>query len=294
MRGLGGFGLAPADGLFDFERLINRRRASRCWPDEFRDEVLARLLELNGKRAGEEAHRGRTASTRRGRQYSLTEGYEWRRRSTHWGPRVSGGSPWRSIAGEKRRNIENIGTCRFLLSRTGLAERFSVSDNRHLLANPNARIARGFTMLINVLDPNLSSLAANAAVELDLLIHGEPTTLDDVRQLSERLRRSLTQPELGQPSRRLQVDTETESVLGQAFVRAELGDPGTILSELAQRTEQIASQLSSTEPGTPPRGVEAGQHPLEPQRAFCLALSKAAAAHRQLTFDTRPPHPNRR
>lgn len=37
-------------------------------------------------------------------------------------------------------------------------------------------------MLVNALDPDLSSLASDAAVELDLLINGEPTTL--VRSVS--------------------------------------------------------------------------------------------------------------
>ena len=59
------------------------------------------------------------------------------------------------------------------------------------------------------------SLAADAAVELDLLINGEPTALDGVRRLGERLSQALDQP-----AHRLQVDTETETVLGQAFTRA--------------------------------------------------------------------------
>jgi hypothetical protein len=33
-------------------------------------------------------------------------------------------------------------------------------------------------MLVNVLDPDLPSLASNAAIELDLLINDEPTSLD--------------------------------------------------------------------------------------------------------------------
>jgi len=136
-------------------------------------------------------------------------------------------------------------------------------------------------MTVNALDPNLSSLAANAAVELDLLINGDSTDLEGVRQLGDRLRQSVDWSASSQQAYRLQVDTETETVLGQAFVRANLGDPGTILSELFRRTEQIATQLSSTDSGTEHKGLES-------QRAFCLALSQVAAAHRQLTLDTRP------
>ena len=38
------------------------------WPDEVRDEVLARLLELNGQRAKEEVRSGAAATKKRGGQ----------------------------------------------------------------------------------------------------------------------------------------------------------------------------------------------------------------------------------
>jgi hypothetical protein len=38
------------------------------WPDEVRDEVLARLLELNAERAKEEARSGAAAAKKRGRK----------------------------------------------------------------------------------------------------------------------------------------------------------------------------------------------------------------------------------
>ena len=142
-------------------------------------------------------------------------------------------------------------------------------------------------MLVNALDPDLCSLAADAAVELDLLINGEPTDMEGVRRLGERLRQTLDQPDTGQPTRRLHVDTETETVLGQAFTRAGVADAATILGELPQRTEEIAEQLSSTGSGT-------DETVLQKQRDFCLALSQSAAAYRQLIFDVRPPHPYRR
>ena len=140
--------------------------------------------------------------------------------------------------------------------------------------------------MVNVLDPKLPWLASNAAVELDLLINGDETDLEAVKQLGERLRQTLDTPVAGQPARGLQVDTETETVLGQAFAQAG-ADPATILGELFRRTEQIAGQLSSAEAATE-------RKTLEWQRAFCLALSQSAAAYRQSIFDVRPPHPYRR
>jgi hypothetical protein len=136
------------------------------------------------------------------------------------------------------------------------------------------------------MDTHLPSLASNAAVELDLLINGEETDLDAVRQLAERLRLSLDKPTPDQPARGLQVDTETETILGLAFTHAG-EDPSTILSRLLYRTEQVAKELSSIEASTERKA-------LEWQRAFCLALSQSAAAYRQSMFEVRPPHPYRR
>jgi hypothetical protein len=141
-------------------------------------------------------------------------------------------------------------------------------------------------MFVNALDPELPSLAADAAIELDLLINGEPAGVDAVHRLGKRLRETLGQPQAGQTARGLQVDTEMETVLGQAFIGSG-DDPATILQHLFQRTQEISNQLSSAQGGTERRQ-------LEWQRAFCLALSQSAAAYRQMIFDVRPPHPYRR
>ena len=141
-------------------------------------------------------------------------------------------------------------------------------------------------MFVNARDSELSSLASNAAVELDLLINGEQTDVDAVRLLGERLHQTLDKPAPGQPARGLQVDTETEAVLGQAFVKTG-EDPATILGNLFNRTERIADLLSSAKQGTQ-------RSELEWQRTFCLALSQCAATFRQMILDDRPPHPYRR
>ena len=57
------------DYEIDEEEWGNRKKPWRCrWPDEVRDEVLARLLELNAARAQEEARSGAAAEKRRGRK----------------------------------------------------------------------------------------------------------------------------------------------------------------------------------------------------------------------------------
>ena len=57
------------DYEIDEEEWGNKKKPWRYrWPDEVRDEVLARLLELNTERAKEEARSGATATKKRGRK----------------------------------------------------------------------------------------------------------------------------------------------------------------------------------------------------------------------------------
>ena len=57
------------DYEIDEEEWGNKRKPWRYrWPDEVRDEVLARLLELNAERAKEEAGSGASAVKERGRR----------------------------------------------------------------------------------------------------------------------------------------------------------------------------------------------------------------------------------
>jgi hypothetical protein len=57
------------DYEIDEEELGNKKKPYRYrWPDEVRDEVLARLLELNAERAKEETRSGAAAALKRGRK----------------------------------------------------------------------------------------------------------------------------------------------------------------------------------------------------------------------------------
>lgn len=61
----------------------NKKKPYRYrWPDDVRDEVLARLLELNAERAAEEARAGLTKATREGKPRGGRQG----RVSTNAGP----------------------------------------------------------------------------------------------------------------------------------------------------------------------------------------------------------------
>ncbi|MDA2928743.1 BREX-1 system adenine-specific DNA-methyltransferase PglX, partial [Acidobacteria bacterium AH-259-O06] len=63
------------DYEIDEEEWGNKKKPWRCrWPDEVRDEVLARLLELNALRAKEEARAGKTATKKHSRKKVAAEG----------------------------------------------------------------------------------------------------------------------------------------------------------------------------------------------------------------------------
>jgi len=60
------------DYEIDEEEWGDRKKPWRYrWPDEVRDEVLARLLELNFQRAAAEARSGAAAATKRGRKKTM-------------------------------------------------------------------------------------------------------------------------------------------------------------------------------------------------------------------------------
>ena len=143
-------------------------------------------------------------------------------------------------------------------------------------------------MIDAIHDFDMSSLAANAAVELDLLINGENTDLKSVKILGERLESTLepTSPSPTSPHSPL-LDTATETILGQALVAS--CDQTTVesLESLTQKTLKIAKELSSAKSTSVSKELEWA-------RAFCLALSQSAASYQQLMFNARIPHPNRR
>lgn len=142
-------------------------------------------------------------------------------------------------------------------------------------------------MAVDVLDPDLPFLASRAAVELDAILNGESTEKPSVEKLAERLRESLDEPDSPGAKRGLLIDTATETVLGQALNLADSGRQLSNLEDLRARTGEIAEQLSKPTSGQDSRGLELA-------RAFCLALSRCAAAYRKSVYDIRQPHPFRR
>jgi len=146
--------------------------------------------------------------------------------------------------------------------------------------------ARKNDMFVDVFDQELPMLASDAAVELDLLLNGVQVDTESVHLLAQKLASVLMESTVGSTSQSLQTDTALQNVLGFAFAKTG-DDPKTILQNLFTRTTETVTNLAKA-------GKKEELSELEWQRAFCLALSQAAASHQQMLFDLQPVHPDRR
>lgn len=143
------------------------------------------------------------------------------------------------------------------------------------------------------LGEDLATLACNAAIELDNLLIGQSQspTLPAVRKLAHRLAREL--PALPDAtSGKYLVDPSTVVVMNRVIRESSwLGRPGQV-EELVQTAEKVAQQLLAVTGN--PDGARSDRGNLEQLRAFCLTLSKRAAAARGSAAETKPPHPFRK
>ncbi|MGO8744833.1 MAG: hypothetical protein ACLQNE_02480 [Thermoguttaceae bacterium] len=136
----------------------------------------------------------------------------------------------------------------------------------------------------SALDPRLSFLASQAAVELDNLLLDKGTELEAVRKLGIRLEESMeSSAETGE--RRTFLDAPTVSVLTEAITQS---SPQAVqsLADLVKEAWQMATDLRGTEPTS-------DKSALRRLRSFCLFLSQNARSYRQSIFDMQPELPFR-
>jgi hypothetical protein len=142
-----------------------------------------------------------------------------------------------------------------------------------------------------VLGEDLASLACDAAIELDNLILDRTIDLVAARKLADRLTRELPEG-VDLSSARSLVDPATIVVMSRAIRESMWAGQPDEMQDLTRMTKQIAERLVTIS-GDPTAG-KADLHRLEQLRAFCLLLSKWAAAVRSSALETRPPHPYRK
>lgn len=140
---------------------------------------------------------------------------------------------------------------------------------------------------IHALDPDLPFLASEAAVDLANLRYGDSQRMEAIRNLADRLKKSIKKDSSGVPSRSL-VDPDALTVLGGAVVESTFaGQSSEKIDDLLVRALEIAEFLSSENMQDDPAKMEEAMN-------FCAALSRAAIAYRRSIRDLSPSHPFRR
>lgn len=136
-------------------------------------------------------------------------------------------------------------------------------------------------------DPELPTIAARAAIELDAISRGRSDDAEFVQKLSELLRNSVESVQLPQ-GRQLAalMDPSTVVIVARALRSAERGDVQTT-KEVWELTRALADELGQA--ASQQTGKRIGE-----LRDFCLELARGSAAHRQTFRSSRAPQPFRR
>ena len=135
----------------------------------------------------------------------------------------------------------------------------------------------------SALDPELSFIASQAAIELDNLLLGRPGRFVAVAQLAEYLKSSAIDSGAAQGTGPL--DPQTIDVVSRAIDAAGEETLKT-LEELKVHAGRLASELGEMDEAS-------DEGKIERLRAFCVSLSQVATAQRQSILDMHPSHPFR-
>ena len=136
-------------------------------------------------------------------------------------------------------------------------------------------------------DPNLPFIAANAASELDNVLHKRQTGTDNVEKLSLLLRHSII-PEGPGTSAKSLMDPLSTDVFSREYALSYKHDL-TSLEELATKTVELSKGLSE-----PTNGTSKKETALATMRDFCIALSRYAMSKRDSIYGSRMKHPYRK
>lgn len=138
---------------------------------------------------------------------------------------------------------------------------------------------------LQVLDPDLSLLASEAAIDIDNLLSNRSKDFKAMRDLASRLKNSIEISE-GGPMHSL-MDPPTLTVLGEAVAQA-AGKPYIEkIEDLLADAFKISDELSSKDPTKDPEALKRA-------RNFCMGLSMAVVAYRKSIRDLRQMRPLRK
>lgn len=135
---------------------------------------------------------------------------------------------------------------------------------------------------IQALDPHLSLIASQAAIELDNLRLGTATDFEAVTKLASRLKDSMGEiPGSGRTKGLM--DPQAIHILSQAYTEAE-GETIKTVDELAHKALLLADGLGDAKESS-------AKDQIEKLRDFCIALSRIASSYRKSVMSQRKPDP---
>jgi hypothetical protein len=138
---------------------------------------------------------------------------------------------------------------------------------------------------MSVLDEDLSFLATQAALELDMLMEGKEIELDAVPRLSIVMNGSFEPVQ--SEGRGSFLDPATATIVNTAFTDSKLAKSETV-DELVKKALELAAALASQVHPDQRNGE------LADIKRFCLALARCSSAYRETVLGQRSKHPNRK
>ena len=139
---------------------------------------------------------------------------------------------------------------------------------------------------LRALDPDLPFLAAEVAIDVDILLAGKLIDRTAMRRLAEKLSQSIESDSSGGVPRS-RMDMAALTILGEAVSETVDKDSLKKVEDLLAKASRIAEILANGDPNN-------NRDELEQAGNFCVALSRAAAAYSESIRDLRPSHPFRR
>lgn len=136
-----------------------------------------------------------------------------------------------------------------------------------------------------VSDPDLSFIAANAAIEIDDLINGDSSDLESVALLSQKLRNTVGDGSDSATGNKSFIDPVSSDIFSRAFFTSHNFNISSI-DDLYKKVGELADELSSLD--------SADQNLPNVIRDFCVALSKYSLSIDNHSDDRRNRFPNRR
>jgi hypothetical protein len=146
----------------------------------------------------------------------------------------------------------------------------------------------GSEQSLNVLDPDLSFLAASAALELDNLLNDSASSLEHVEKLAKLLLSSAGSATATVGDIRMLIDPVSSNVLNRAILES-YDVKLSSLKELSKQTSQLSESLKKTL-----SNVVSEKQNLKSLRDFCLSLSRLASTSRKSIYGEQPTHPYRK